>query len=354
MKKILITVPCCLPTSINHYEIMRGEARILHNIGFGLAWIGHDVNIVNSFSDNIIINGDEGGKICLSRNPIDIKYDFEISWSHFTNTFNDYKCKGICVVVYPYEIRLKENVDYLMTHNGSFVTPFAGLTNYLYDITKERIKYLPPLYPIPVYRLGFKEYSGFYTNNLPIDRNIINIFIYVCSWERYLPGTLETDLIVEHIKKIFTKAGKRIKLYISIDSEKTINYVTSISRWGDEIEYIYKYRYDKYLMMIEKMDIFIIKGSSTHTTAGMYDILSLGKPLLYIAWEGRKNDNIITRNPLHTKPENIIYIADDPKLIIEKVDKFLNNMKGFYDDFRECVKDSDFKNWKIIANEIFG
>lgn len=357
MSKILVNTPCCLPTSIDHYEMMRGETRILHNIGFGLAWIGHDVNIVNSFSDNIVINGLDNGKVCLSKSPIDSKYDYEMSWGHFVNSFNDPSCKCICMISYPYEIGIKENVDYSTRFNGRFVTPFGNLVESLNSIGNIKVEYLPPLFSIPTYRLGFKEYSGFDINNLINvlgNRDIVNIFVYISSWEKYLPGILESTLIIEHLKKRFANVGKRIKLYIGIDSENTLKDVAYISKLGDEVEYVYKCRYDKYLEMIEKMDMFVIRGSSAHTTAGMYDIISLGKPMLYVAWESYIGDNITIRNPLHMRPENIIYMAEDYKSILNKVDKFLNDTKGFYEVFRECVKDSDFNNWKVIVKGIFG
>lgn len=347
MSKILVYTPCCIPSSIDHYEMMRGENRILHNIGFGLAKLGYDVNITNGFSNNLR----PMENVCLSRGPIYDKYDFVISWFGITDAaLYD---KGICMVTYSREIT--DALRYIQGKKIIFATSFKDLIN---DLSKSgvNIEYLPPLFPIPTYRLGFKEYSGFDFNNLSSvlgNRDTVNIFVYVSSWERYLPGILESTLIIEHLKKRFADIGKRIKLYIGIDSENTLKDVAYISKLGDEVEYVYKCRYDKYLEMIEKMDMFVIRGSSAHTTAGMYDIISLGKPMLYIAWESHIGDNRAIRNPLHMRPENIIYMAEDPRSIFNKVDKFLSDTKGFYETFKECIKDSDFDNWKVIAKRIF-
>lgn len=352
--------------SKDQYEIMRGESRILHNIGFGLAQMGYYVNIVNHFVNDIRYeNRHESGHgdIYLSQFPIIKKYDFALTWFNHLRPEVALCDKSICMVTHLEEILNSGvmicDVEKSVNKSKIFVTPYRNLTKYL-GTSGINVEYLPPIFPIPSYHLGFKDYN--YNSTDPID-GIFKVFVYISSWEKNLYGFREYNIILKCMTKYIRKYGHKIKLYIQLDSEDTIkdlnDSITGIDlndlKTGIDlsIKYIYTCRYDDYLRMIDKMDLFLIKGSQHHSTAGIYDIISLGKPMIYVSLPWDESCKGVFRNPLNEVGREIIYMGDSEESIKCKIEEFMKDPKIKYDKFRDTIKDSNFNNWKILAQKIF-
>ncbi len=148
-----------------------------------------------------------------------------------------------------------------------------------------------------------------------------------------------------------------MKLYIQLDSPETIKdleKLSNITKIGsgivDEVEYIYKKRYNEFLDMISNIDIFLIKGTPFMASAGIYDIISMGKPMMYIS---ENIDGSLFRNPLFENMDEILFMGSMPETIYKKTTNFINNPTISYNKFRNSMKDSDFKNWSVHAKKIF-
>lgn len=336
--KVLIYASIGISYPVNQYAICRNEGRIPVNIGFGLMELGYDVNIVSPNFNEIIIDRccESVGKVTLSQHPIYEKYDFSLSWG--ATPGNVSIKKEINFINYSHEIK---GITHL---TATFVTPYKQLVQSMIEESGKPVEYLPPLVPITTYNLGFKEF------NYNLKNNYLKIFVYISSWERITLCITETELVIQEIKDMMKEKNIKIKLYIQIHNEEIKRDIKNIISLGDEIEFINTMNYDEYLQMIENIDIFILKGNQFMASAGMYDIVALGKPMMYIS-ENLHLGNY--RNPLFQNTKEITFSGDNVMSIKRQVNDFISNPKRKYDLFREYLKDSNFENWKEHALKIF-
>lgn len=342
-EKVLIYAAVGISYPSDHYGICRNEGRIPTNIGFGLKELGYDVNIVHcNFKDLHFINNDGNkGRVTLSKEPIYDRYDFGLSWGAMPGNI---PCKKeINFINYQHEVNGIKRLA------CTFVVPYKDLVDYMTRESKRPVEYLPPLYPIPTYteksnKLGFKDF-----NYEPKD-NTLKLFVYISSWERLVFCFREFEIIISRIKFLVNNKGMKLKLYIQIDSENTKREIRNILKLADEFEYIGKLNYDEYLRMIESLDMFLLKGNQFMASAGMYDIIALGKPMLYVSEELH---NGIYRNPLFKNSNEIIFARDNELSIKRKIDDIIKNPERLYNIFRNTLSDSDFNNWKQYATKIF-
>ena len=348
---------------IDQYGIFRNEVRIPLNIGFGLSELGYNVNIINPLFNELTTKPkliENKGNITLSKVPISNHYNYSLAWNwfHIEDVLYD---RAICLTNYPREARdaivnIKNGNKKIRNRELIIATPYEHLVEHMNQNdgfgTKHlngailKTEFLPPLHPIPCYQLGFSEYNC----NLNKKSGWLKIYVYICSWEKNLKGITEYSAVLEDIKKI---TNLKLKLYIQLDSPDTINdleNLSNITKIGDEIEYIYKKRYDEFLNMISNMDLFLIKGTQFMASAGIYDIISMGKPMMYISenMSGR-----LFRNPLFEHEKEILFMGSTREHINKMTTNFINNPSISYNKFRDSMKDSDFKNWKIHAEKIF-
>lgn len=341
-KTVIVSAVLGESTPTDHYGLFRNEGRIPINIGFGLAYLGYDVDIIyEKFKENVFafnrINEINGTVRLLKSSPKNY-YDYKL---YFNDCNSEIKCKKeIAIINYPHEIT---RVNKLAV---DFVTPYKGLVKHMEDESKKPVDYLPPLNPIPTYNFGFKEF------NFSPKNNIIKIFVHICAWEQNTHCLEEVSKVLTLLKyKLEEKFnGFNIKLYIQVNSNDTKRQCRDVIKQYNDFEFIGTLRYDKYLELIEDMDIVIIKGNQFLASGGMYDVIALGKPLLYISEYLHQG---IFRNPLFTNVKEIIFSGENELSITRKVDDFINNPKEKYNNFRNCIKDSDFNNWKEYALRIF-
>ena len=326
----------------DHWGIFRGKGRMCINIGFGLAELGYDVNLINSEFKDLSFEFNNkldniNGRVTLSKSPIRDYYDFNF---YFGGLDTNIKCgKEIAIVNYSHEI---QRIHKLAVE---FVTPYTGILDYTIRESKRPVKYLPQLNPIPIYNKGFKEF-----NFNPKD-NIVKVFVYISSWEKITYCMREFILILDRLKTILNDKGHKLKLYFQVHDEESKRDCKDLLRFGDEIEFIGKINYYDYLKFIESMDICILKGNQFMASAGMYDIIALGKPMLYVS-EPYKNGNLF-RNPLFQTPDEILFSDDNERKIKRKVDSFALNPETKHSIYRKNIEDCDFNNWKKYALKIF-
>lgn len=350
----------------NQYGIFRNEVRIPLNIGFGLSEIGYNVNIINGlFDDKTIspVNVENGGNIILSNNPVEKHYNYVLSWNWYNLSDDISYDRIVCLVNYPKEARdaivfTKDGSKKLTDRKLVIATPYYHLTNHIdqndgfgtkhLNGAKLKTEFLPPLNPIPCYKLGFSDYC--YDINKIKESGWIKIYVYVNSWDKGSSGLTEYYAILEDIKK---KTGLKMKLIIQLNSPESIEYlndISNITKLGDDIEYVYKMRYNELLDLISKIDIFLIRGTPFMASAGIYDIISMGKPMFYIS---ENMDGTLFRNPMFKYKEEIVFIGSRRETIDKMTTNFLNNPSISYNKFKDSMKDSDFKNWGEHARKIF-
>ncbi len=348
---------------IDQYGIFRSEVRIPLNMGFGLSELGYNVNIVNSlFNDSVInpITIENDGKITLSKMPIKSYYNYVLSWNWYNINDNEISYdRVVCLVNYPREARdaivyTKNGSKKITTRELIIATPYLHLVDHInkndgfgnkhLNGAKLETEFFPQLNPISCYQLEFSNYNYNPTNGW------IKVYVYISSWDKVLSGLIEYRAILEDIKK---KTGLKLKLYIQLNSPDCINdlkKVSNITKFGDDIEYVYKMRYNELLDLISKIDIFLIRGTPFMASAGIYDIISMGKPMIYVS---ENMDGKLFRNPIFEYKKEIIFMGSTREHIDKMTTDFINDPSVSYNKFRDSIKDSNFKNWRTHAEKIF-
>ena len=82
----------------DHWGIFRGEGRICINIGFGLAELGYDVDLINSEFKSISLEFNNTGKVTLSPIPTKEHYDFALYFGGIDSNIeaNKLRWKNLC------------------------------------------------------------------------------------------------------------------------------------------------------------------------------------------------------------------------------------------------------------------
>lgn len=346
MKKIAIFIinPIRSPYKIDQYDSFRAEGRILMNVGFGLSLLGFEINIIfNEWEIN------ENKQICeniyLSNHPMYDNYDYILMFS--PNYLDFVKCDKTIFLdyafrhieeVHQYVENTKKDVTYI--NIAEHVNKKAERDGHKFPM---EYSYMPALYPIPSINVGFLPYSFEITNNE------LNFFIYYNS----LKATTQYALKYKFVIDFFKNKGYKIKLYIHTGSKETL-VIFPFDDKNYDINYIYDTdaRYIDILNNIKSSDICMIPGS--HCSGNdIGDVISLGKPLLYIS-NAIINPEIDTHcNHIYDNPEYLIYIHESNEETIEKLEKFILNPEESYNAFKESHKDYDFNNWKEYAKKIF-
>lgn len=339
------------PLRNDQYDTFRSEGRYPMNIGFGLALLGFDVNIICEYWNIPISKKAEIPKteyyVTLSNRALYNYYDYILLFSQA------YKVKALNygkLIYMGYEICHSDEAYVFSRESNNeviYVCPFPHMINEkggAQDHSKLKVHYLPGLYPIPSINIGYLPFK-FEPKN-----NEINLYIYFSSWKNSTYSNLKYLRKQQLIIDFLNSKGYKVKAYIHIESEELID---KCSLKADEVIYFYnnKNLYIDVINLLKSSDICITFGGFNAGNC-LPDIISLGKSLIYIADESPRAGMPIPVN-LYQTPNHLIYLQESNDLTITKLNHIFSNMKEVNDSFRSAYKDSDFNNWKEIAKQFF-
>lgn len=350
MKKAVICL-CNAFYMHNHdeWDSFRAEGRIITNIGFGLSLLGYDVNIIFDHWNFTNESKKTWNNIQLSRNPIYNHYDISLSFSieGVFNILSNLEIDKCINMVY------NEN-DILRTEkfvkdtgiNLKYVYPNKHNLNNFEKHIKDDLYYLPPLYPIPSINEGFLPCS--YNPELPE----LKVYLHYTSWPQNttISGnrfTNKEQLVINYLKD----EGYKIKLSILVENRGVACPITNddtIIYYSNECDY------HKIIDLIRSADICMTNGAPVFPGNSLTDIVSLGKPLIYIG-DGRLGIEWKQEftNYLYTYPDNFVYIQEYDNESIEKISKIMSNPLDLCKKYADIYKDFDFNTWKTVVKEVF-
>ena len=213
------------------------------------------------------------------------------------------------------------------------------------DIIKKKVYYIPPLYPIPSIRMGF----------FPCDSNKFNkekklkIFLYYTGWKQ--DSTISGDRFISKQQLVINYLKKRydIELSILIENEKSECLIKNNKEDQSDITFHYSEicNYREILNLIQSADICITYGAPVFSGSSVADMISLGKPVIYIA-DGRlgkewKQPHV---NPLFKYPDTLIYIQERYEESIAKLEIITKDFVGLHKKYVDSMKNMEFKYWK--------
>lgn len=330
----------------DEWDSFRAEGRIPINIGFGLSLLDYDVNIV--FHGWDIKNGPKKtwNNIKLSKIPIYDHYDLALSFGMF-NPVSKFD-KGINIV---YENSHVSQTKRFIETTGidikyAYPLNWKHLMDGIKEHTKKDIYYIPPLYPIPSLNIGFLPCS--YNPKLPE----LKVYLHYSSWPQNttISGnrfTSKSQLVIDYLKS----KGYNVKLSVLVENRGVQCPITS-----DSTTFFYSNEssYHDIINLILSSDICVTYGAPVFGGSSLNDIVSLGKPIIYIA-DGRINVEWRHQftNLVYNYPNDLIYIQETDKDSTNKLEILMSNPLDLCRKRADMYKDCDFNTWKNIVKDIF-
>lgn len=347
MKRFLVLLDNAFYThNKDEWDSFRNEGRIPINIGFGMSLLGYEVNIAYHSWD--AKPKKTWNNIILSKAPIYDQYDVALSFATF-NALSGLKFeKGLCIIYESSHIDRAMAFEKATGKELQFITTLKTLAEPMSAHLKRDVKYLPPLYPIPSINIGYLQ--PFYNPTLP------ELKIYLCwtSWPQNttISGDRFRDkeqLIINYL----TDKDYLLNLSILVQNNEAAAQCPikneGITTFHNSTECSYR----DVLNLMQSADICITNGAPSFPGNGLSDIVSLGKPLIYVG-DGRLGVEVMKNVSLLYvgAPEDILYIQESHQDSIKKMDRIIKDPAGLAKKYQGIYRDSDFENWKEIVKGV--
>lgn len=342
----------------DEWDSFRSEGRIPLNIGFGLTLLGYDVNIVYEGWTSLNEPKKTWNNIMLSKVPLRDYYDIALSFSSFSYLllmapklkFG----KGISMIYEKSHIlRTKEFI-----RKTGIEVKYAYIYKDTLDNIKEIIKkdtgtdtnvyFLPMLFPIPSINIGFLPCS--YSPKLPE----LKLYLHYTGWPQNttISGnrfTHKEQLTIDYLR---TK-GYKIKLSILVENKEATG---KCPIKNDNITFYHSNEssHADIIKLIQSADICMTHGAPVFPGNGLTDIISLGKPLIYMA-DGRLGIEWRQQftSILYRCPDNLVYIQESDSESMRKIDIIMDNTIDLCKTYANVYDECNFNTWKNIVKDIF-
>lgn len=348
MKKAIFFPPSCSTTKENEFESCRGEGRAVMNIAFGFALLGYECYIINNW--NITSPRKIWENVYISNKPDEnVTYNIALTFDDY-NIINRKNYKHKLLMNYShsdkiYEYIKKNNLDIII------VCPLPTIMEKS-PFHKKYSKFLGTIYPLPRINIGFIPYK--FNPKLPE----LKIYLYHSSWKDSVSSISYSGgkqlIVLDFLKS----KGYDLNLFIHVESEESAKQAFldyDLSKHNkDKIHYIYneKTRYDDLIKILQEVDLCITARAGYDSGgSSIGDIISLGKPLIYIVTGPPHNDFIL--NPLYMCPKYMIIRQENYHESYRKLEElFPNKLEESFNCYRDSLKDLDFNLWKSHAEKL--
>lgn len=330
----------------DEWDSFRAEGRFPINIGFGLSLLGYDVNIVFDGWKSLDKPKKTWNNIQLSRAPIRDYYDVALSFTGPTPLAKTKFGKGINMGYEPEHIIYAKKFMERTKIPLRYACPNKYIINRVRELAPFPVYYLPVLYPIPSINVGFLPCS--YSPKLPE----LKVYLHYTSWPQNL--TISGDRFAnkeQFVINYLKSKGFNVNLSILVENREAVKRCP-INNERKTFFYSNECSYFDIINLIRSSDICITNGSVAFPGNGLNDIVSLGKPLIYIA-DGLPEPGRPFVNPLYSYPEYLIYIQEPDNKSIQNVQRILNGLIEVCKKYADIFRDSDFNTWKNFAIEVF-
>lgn len=331
----------------DEWDSFRSEGRYPINIGFGLSLLGYDINIVWDRWTSIQGYKTTWNNIKLSQIPLQEYYDIALI---FTGP-NPHVLKskfGKCVYMGYQSEHMRYAKKFVDEYNMSLTAtcPFKGILDSTRSQASFPVHYLPPLFPLPSVNIGYLSCAF-------SPKDYVEVYLHHSSWPSNVSTTGDhylhkEQLILDYLKDI----GARVHLTVHVlDREAGRNF--PISHLNMTFFYSTEHNYQDVVNQIRSSNLCITDGGPMTIGNGLCDIISLGRPLIYIADLRPHEWGRPFGNPLYNSPDSIIFIQESDEESTSKIQKIIVNPVGYCQKFADLFRDHDFNTWKDIAKNIF-
>lgn len=342
--------------SEDEFMTCRGEGRAMINIGLCYGKLGHHVDIIHiqNYDDKRVF-----GNTYLRKHPDQsVQYDAVFTYNA-QPPFSNYN-----KIFYYIEISNPKNIlldIYNRNKNGIIMVPSSIQYNMIrnghpwwrsnFDLDN-RFSYLPVPYPIPTYKQT--EDGDFFPFEFDKNKKKLKIWAYLSGWPNYYINS--DDAMLKALRRI-REHGYEIDLYVhTFDLSRVTKAVQNIYKEFNPLELKnFDFNYRQILDLISGMDLCITKGSSWACGMCSFDIMALGKPMLYCADYNKVNninpflidDNHVLRMKLGS-----IVSSPEESALNSKVDTLLSDPLTWYNGMKTKINEHRFPIWKEIAAKL--
>jgi len=342
MKKAIFYTESCGIDKQNEFESCRGEGRIAINTAFGFSLLGYECYIINEYK--IMKPKKIWSNVYIINKPDEnIIYDIAFSWDieHLKNKQNFIHKILVSYADTPKLLKIikDENLDIILTCNVPCM--MHDPTHYNYQNTQ----YLPAIFPISSVNKGFLPFI--FEPKLPE----LKVLMYHSTWEHSIARsqyyTHKQKLILDLLCQKY-----KVNLQILVANDvvaRTCPLIYNLLKCN-EVYYVNNesLRYDDIIKLILNNDLCISVGAIFMPGPLVGDILSLGKPMLYVM-EGAPSTTQFNNNDLCKCKNYIIASSETDVISTKKINEQLNNLEIPFNCYRKTLEDYNFKNWKKIV-----
>jgi len=344
MKIGMLISGSCSINRTDQWVTGRCEVRCGINAGYGFALMGHEVDIVcPSFidADNVFPG------VSLRKNW-DITKEYDVLWTWAGNPGFNLPSNHRMAIVMVEPSNKKETLVTIQSRisSGKIYTLSKKCIPLLRSNYGIDLNYFPSLYPIPC--LPGIVNQDFLPFDFDRKKKDINVFVFLNSWPSYHINC--DQRIVDVLRRLRDNHGYRMNVSVMIGG----NNVMPIA--GNTIVQEFKATalssdnmcYLDVMNVLRNSDICITKGGWCYCGNCAYDIISLGKLMIYCT-EGKSDTNI---NDLYPLDRWVIRHEEGTTKAYEKADRILSDPEACYNDMKKELITYSFPEWSKIVGEI--
>lgn len=347
--KILTLLSYAYPNRTDQWLTTRCEGRTAINAGFGFGLLGHEVDIV---SERFVDHKDVAPGVSLL-NSLDTNKHYDILYSFDSKKLADFKNydRYICFVEPSAPLSFFEKL--LETHpKVEMVTPVRKSVPLL-AARGISVRYLPLLYPIPC--LPGLEKQDFVPFKFDITKDRLKVWVFISAWKNY---HINCDREILHIIERLTSFHK-LKLDITLmirEADRGENPIPEevdilINKFGAHVIKSEDLCYADIVNLLSESDICITKGGWCYAGNCNFDIISLGRLMIYVT-EGPVKDSKNNINDIYPLEEWVIRHEDSVDTINNKIDSILDNPLACYSAMKNELITYSFPVWSKMIEEI--
>lgn len=325
----------------DQWATTRCEGRCSINAGFGFGLLGHSVDIINmtfpAESKEVFPN------VSLRKSPEeDTNKPYDVFFGYdIPPLFSNYKRS-----IHLFEPSAKDDVLVSLPKRfprASFFVLNSKVIPAMEKVMKQQVRFFPMLFPNPSYPgLETQDFKDFKFD--PSKKEIV-LWLYSSSWANYY---IECDQKIVYFVNYMKSKGYKISIKMFWNGIDTIKPpLSTLIDSGTVILNSKNMCYLDVLKSIESADICLTKGGPFYCGNCAFDILSMGKPLVYVT-EGTHPNNI---NDLYPVEQYVLRQEDSNSALDEKIGRFLTDPKKSWETFVKEVP-FNFPRWKEIVTPI--
>ena len=347
---VFVTNPRLPPNRSDQWVTVRCEGRAAINSGLGFALLGHEVDLISAYFNNTSMHGVS----FLNYYDPQKYYDVVYSWyGGLTPGASNY---GKLLRLIEPSNSTERLIEISKLSPRAVLCTLSSKAVPMLAARGVVARYMPCLYPIPC--LPGIEEQDFLPFKFDAKKEKLKVWVFINSWRAY--HLLCDAQVLVTLRKLRDSYNKNLDVTLLV-VEKDSKYNTVpielgviLSEFGAKIRYSNEMCYLDILNSIMESDICITKGGFAYCGNCSFDIISLGKLMIYITEHSPDSLDLNRQNinDLFPIKDLVLNTYDTVGMLRNKIDKIMGNPEECYNAMRKELITYSFPEWKKIVTEV--